>query len=204
MLYPAGTELEQGAELARARRFSYVGAVRGPDDLTIRTSCETGEGSLLMFRDSFGSALHADMAESFRTACFSRLNPYDLTLLDKEGADTLVVELVERNLSWLTEKAPVMPGPVRALDQTPAAGGGTASLCVSQDGAADGCVCYTGNLDCPAMDADSPVYLELDGAVYEALPAGEGENPFTLRAPAASRVRVLVRCGGTWTAATAG
>ena len=33
------------------------------------------------------------MAESFGTACFSRAMPYDLTLLQSERADTLIIEL---------------------------------------------------------------------------------------------------------------
>lgn len=195
MLYPAGNQTEAGLSLARDRTFSYVGTVRGADDMTIRTVCEGQSGSLLMFRDSFGNTLHLDMAESFAAACFSRAMPYDLTGLGQEQADTLVIEIVERNLAKLAAEPPVMPGPVRTL--TPPERTVSAQVQLeTEDSAVDDCVHYTGTIRCGQMDADSPVYLELDGTVYEAVPAGAGENAFSLYAPAAETVSVLISCGG--------
>ena len=193
MLCPAGTETEPGLALSRARTFSYVGAVHGPDDMTIRTICSGQTGRLLMFRDSFGNALHEDMAESFAAACFSRAMPYDLTLLEQEAADTLVIELVERNLSKLASQPPIMPGPVREL----AAPENTvpAQLTLAQkQSALDGCVQYTGTLSCDSMDDDSPVYVLLDGKAYEACPTQDG---FSLHAPAAQKIEVFVVVNGT-------
>ena len=48
------------------------------------------------------------------------------------------------------------------------------------------------------MDPDSPICLVLDGTVYEATPAGDGEYAFTLHGPAAETVELLIRCGGRW------
>jgi len=200
MLYPADTQTEQAAALARSRSFAYSGTVRGADDLTIRTQSDASDGSLLMFRDSFGNALHEDMAESFAAALFSRLMPYDLTLLEKQSADTLVIELVERNLARLAQDAPQMPAPVRTLEAAPVSADGTASLRAAQDGAVAGCVRYDGSVLCEKMDKDSEIFLMLDGTVYEAAPVGETENSFTLWAPAAVDAAVLVRCGGVWCA----
>ena len=133
-------------------------------------------GSLLMFRDSFGNSLYPFMADSFFEARFSRAMPYDLSLLDEFHSDTLVIELVERNIVWLTQRAPILSAPIRQIS-VPA---------VSNDAAAftftfpqtDGAVCCTGNLNC-TPDTDSPIWLVCDGAVYEATPAGSGELPFT-------------------------
>jgi len=200
MLYPADTRTEQAAALARSRSFAYSGTVRGADDLTICTQSAAGEGSLVMFRDSFGNALHEDMAESYAAALFSRLMPYDLTLLDGQNADTLVIELVERNLVRLAQDAPLMPAPVRTLGAVPASADGTASLRATQDSAVAGCVRYDGSVLCEKMDGNSEIFLMLDGTVYEAAPVGEMENSFTLWAPAAADAAVLVRCGGVWCA----
>ncbi len=197
MLYPASDDTEMGPVLARERTFSYKGNVRGPDDMTIRTTSDTGTGSLLMFRDSFGNTLHADLAESFSAACFSRAMPYDLTLLEKEQADTLIVEIVERNLIWLAQKAPLMEAPIRDLVIPAEAAAGSAAW-EAEDSKLENCKKYTGEVRCEEMDTDSPIYVALDGVVYEATPAGERDHSFTLYAPAAETVTVLVRCGGEW------
>lgn len=197
MLYPASKDTELGPVLNRERTFTYKGNVRGPDDMTIRTTSGTGSGSLLMFRDSFGNTLHADLAESFSAACFSRAMPYDLTLLEKEQADTLIIEIVERNLVWLAQKAPVMAAPVRELEIPTETAAGSA-VWETDDSKVENCKKYTGEVRCEEMDADSPIYVVLDGVVYEATLAGESDFSFTLHAPEAETVTVLVRCGGEW------
>jgi len=197
MLYPASQETEPGLRLQRQRRFSYVGTVRGADDMLIRTTCQGQEGSLVMFRDSFGNLLHEDLAESFGTACFSRAMPCDLTLLEQEQAHTLVLEIVERNLPDLAKKAPVMKAPVRELTLPVQ----TVSAKVTMETKPcklDGCVQYTGTVEASSMDEDSPIYLSLDGVVYEATPAGDTPFSFTLYAPEAQTADVLIRCGGVW------
>ena len=54
-----------------------------------------GSGALLAFRDSFGNALHADLAEAFQTAVFSRAMPYDLSLMQDARPNAVLVELVD-------------------------------------------------------------------------------------------------------------
>lgn len=112
MLYPASSRTEDGPALAHARSFSYADDFHAADDQRIRTS-SAASGTLLMFRDSFGNALHADLAEDFGVALFSRAMPYDLSLMDDVQPDTLIVELVERNLCWLCTRPPLLPAPVR-------------------------------------------------------------------------------------------
>lgn len=199
MLYPAGTDTENGLALSRQRSFSYSGMVHGADDMTIRTTSQTGSGSLLMFRDSFGNTLHEDLAESFSAACFSRAMPYDLTLLENEQADTLIIELVERNLVKLSRLAPVLPGAVRELD-TPQTDVSAQFSIRREQSPLSGCVCYTGTLICPQMDDDSPVYLCLDGTVYEACPTDGG---FSLHAPAAETVALYILVDGELVLCTA-
>ena len=197
MLYPASADTEMGPALARERSFAYKGSVRGPDDMTIRTTSETGTGSLLMFRDSFGNMLHADLAESFAAACFSRAMPYDLSLLEKEQADTLIVEIVERNLVWLAQKAPVMEAPMRELEIPTETAAGRATW-EADDSKRENCKKYTGTIRCEDMDPASLIYVVLDGVIYEATPAGESDSSFALHAPEAETVTVLVQCGGIW------
>lgn len=193
MLYPAGSSMDVQYYPEREWRFTYDRPIRSAEDQMIFTSCEGKAGSLLMFRDSFGNTLHPFMAESFGTAVFSRAMPYDLSLLDMQSCDTLLIEIVQRNIPWLCERAPVMQAPVVSLDipQTETATDATCRF--TQTG--ETVFCYTGNL--PQTDTDSPVYLLCDGTLYEASPAGEGENPYTAYLPVqAQTVQLLFTQGG--------
>lgn len=110
MLSPAGEELETdllyGGELA----FTYDVPIRSAENLTIMTT-GGGEGSLLMFRDSFGNLLYPYLADSFASALFSRATEYKLNLIGQREADCVIIELVERNIDYLLQNVPVMPAP---------------------------------------------------------------------------------------------
>ena len=98
MLYPTGTETEPDAAYDRPFSFSYVRPIRSPEDQFIQTENPNRSGSLLMFRDSFGNLLHSYLADAYGQAAFSRSMPYQMSLLDQTGADTVILEIVERNL----------------------------------------------------------------------------------------------------------
>jgi len=181
MLYPAGGEKDVQYYPAQGWSFTYDRPIRSAEDQLINTSCAGQSGSLLMFRDSFGNTLHTFMAESFGTASFSRAMPYDLSLLEEEGADTLVIEIVERNIGWLVQRAPILPAPIRQID-VPETCDDAIGFTLTYSQKSEGAYCCTGNLSC-APDTDSPIWLVCDGTVYEASPAGSGEQPFTAYLP---------------------
>jgi len=186
MAYPSGTHLEKDAVFNRPFTFTYDENFRSPEDLRIYTSNEGKPGNLVMFRDSFGNALHPFMAERFGKAFFSRAVPYDLTALEREGADTLVIELVERNLDTLVKSPPVMPAPLRTVTESPADGMGYAKVSFKDSDRIKGYVEISGNLICDGfmdIDDDSAIYMRFGDACYEATPSGEGDTPFTLYVP---------------------
>ena len=154
-----------------------------------------------MFRDSFGNTLYPFLADSFGQAVFSRSMPYQMSLLEESGADTVVVELVERNLNYLAKYAPIFPAPLRELTGTPPRGDAMARAAALEDGKLDGHIRLEGALSGPA-DADSPIYVQWGDALYEATPAGEaevGEFPFTLYVPGGrtpDHIRVLYLLDG--------
>lgn len=115
MLYPAAVDNELSPVYTGPLSFRYTeNSGTKPDSITIRT--ESGaEGSLLLYRDSFGNLLYPYLADSFRHAVFSRSNIYDLSGL--EGVSAVVIELVERNLTYLTKYIPVMPAPEQLLSE---------------------------------------------------------------------------------------
>lgn len=112
MIYPAeeakDTQIYNDYEFT----YTYTSRFRALDDITINTASESGEGGLLMFRDSFGEAILPYMAEQFAEAEFSRVVPYRLESAANGAADTVILEIVERNIPDLVEKAPVMAAPV--------------------------------------------------------------------------------------------
>ena len=176
MLYPTGTETDIQLYPAWEWRYTYDKPLRSVEDQRIDTTCEGADGSLFMFRDSFGNTLHSFMAESYAKACFSRAMPYQLSLPELTDADTLIIEIVERNIPWLTQRAPIMEAPKReimlAQEET------ACKVAVREVKSEYNLFCYTGNIE-EEMDADSPIYLICNGEAYEAAPAGEGFQPFT-------------------------
>lgn len=92
-------------------QYQYLGRFTSFDDTSIRTSCEGKTGNLLMFRDSFGEAILPFIAECFGTAEFSRTVPYRLDSIDNGNIDSVILEIVERNIPDLQKYAPLMPAP---------------------------------------------------------------------------------------------
>lgn len=180
MIYPAGTQTEQ--DPAYAFDYEYLGNFRSAEDITIRTENAGAQGSIYVYRDSFGINLHPFLAQAYGNACFSRSMPYHLNNVIVEQPDTLLVEIVERNLSWLIERAPELPAPERTLTET-AEDLGTSIVAQSAESSMENYVCLSGDLGTAAVDADSPIYILAGDDVYEATPSGEGAQPFTAYLP---------------------
>jgi len=163
MLYPASSRLDYEFAFQEPLAFAYARPIRDVDDLRIETASASQNGPLLMFRDSFGNALHSLMAESFSTARFSRAMPYDLSQIGEAGAQYVVVEMVERNLPLLAEAPFIFPAQEPA--ESPLEGESIPMQELKLDQA--GCielvpsgqyVKVTATIDA-ACDPDSPVYL---------------------------------------------
>ena len=101
MLYPTGKGRE--TELVYGPGFTYTTASdpRGGNAITIRTSSESGSGRLYCRRDSFGIALYPYLAEAFESAEFSRSSDWSVESFTGLGADTVILEIVERNIPTL-------------------------------------------------------------------------------------------------------
>lgn len=116
MLMPAWRRPDTQAYFNNVRGFSYKGNFRSTDDPIIETQGD-GEGSLLLFRDSFGVALYPLMAGDFAEAYISRVVPYRLDLLAAAPRDAVVIEIAERNLRNLLYESPVIPAPQRTAPE---------------------------------------------------------------------------------------
>lgn len=115
MIYPSDEPSDMQINYGIDFSYQYLGRFKGFDDITIKTTCEGADGDLLMYRDSYGEAILPFMAESFASAEFTRTVPYRGESILNGTADTVILEIVERNLGNLQKYAPMMPAPERDL-----------------------------------------------------------------------------------------
>lgn len=157
MLYPALTDPEEDFVYGGALDFAFTTSATRPDSIVLRTESGKG-GALLAYRDSFGNLLFPFLASSYGTAQFSRSTSYDLT----KEADYVLIELVERNLHYLTTNLPVMPAPVAEID-LPKQVSGTISVTAAKRG---DFLQVKGELS--GVDAGSPIFVVCGNTAYRA------------------------------------
>ena len=166
MLYPAGRVTETAS--AYGGEFSYVceSDPNGGNAITIKTACDGGIGGLMCWRDSFGIALYPYLAQSFAAATFSRSADYDLTLA--ESADTVIIELVERNLSNILSGEPTFPAPTRELPAAANAGLIAVDYDEAKSGTMAGYVRVSGELGADMLAPGGHLYIAAGDTAYEA------------------------------------
>lgn len=118
MIYPAEDAKDTQVYNDYEFTYSYSRTFRRLDDMIITTKCSGKDGSLKMFRDSYGEAILPYMAECFGSAEFSRFVPYDLYTV---SGGSVIIEIVERNLGDLQKYAPIMAAPEAKLSNISAA-----------------------------------------------------------------------------------
>lgn len=192
MLYPASSRTEAAPAPAEVRAFAYLGDVRGADDQRIETQADS-KGTLFMFRDSFGNALHADLAGQFSQAVFSRSMPYDLSQADT-APDVLIAEIAQRNLRWLAQRPPLLPAPQRQAPDWTLESQQEITVTVSES-SFEGLSCYQGSFP-ETPDENAPVFACADGAWYEACLTADG---FRFLAPEADHVQLVTTVRGVST-----
>lgn len=177
MVYPAARDTEPDIVPTDPPEYTFGSGGTRPDSITINTA-GAGEGTLLCYRDSFGNALFPYLAASFGSARFSRAPQYDLLLASELGADTVAVELVERNIGYLLDYPPVLFAPRRQLE-LPAPTAGEVRV-YADNASVSGYATVAAALPA-APDDDSPVYISNGDGVYEAVLTRDG---FTALLPA--------------------
>ncbi len=179
MLYPHGTDREPSYSYAPGFGFSYTSSFRDYDDMLITTTRADRDGSLLLFRDSSGRSLYPYLADSFGAAYISRSNSYRLDRIAEQNGTLVVCELAERTLDYLLKYPAVYEAPQRDAGVLTGADLVESEITVDASGTANPALQkLSGTL--PATATDSPVYVAVHGAVYEAIP---NEGSFTLWLP---------------------
>ena len=170
MLYPLAMTPEEEVYYDRQTTFAYVGEVVSNFDPKITTVNPVKEGSLVMFRDSFGNALLPFMADAYSSAYFSRGVPYQMSEVDEKNADTVIVERAERFLPEMAQSPPIMEGPecqVNVTEEDTVPAGAGAVQCEIQGNLEK----ITGCIEEKYLDIDSRIYIRLNhDKIYEAFP----------------------------------
>ena len=184
MLYPTWNKMDENVIYQKEHTYTYVNPVESVEDMYIATACEGKEGSVVMFRDSFGNALLPYVADEYGTGLFLKGMPLNVKQVELSGANTLIYEVVERNIPNIIAYLPVMDAPFRGEDISEL-GKGDAVIDVTAETSDKTTMEYEdkvqqlviyGQVDSDYVETDSDIYIKLtkpDGttAFYEATPA---------------------------------
>ncbi len=171
MLYVYGKDYDKDIVYDKSHYFRYERPIRSFEDNFINTVCENKEDRLYMFRDSFGNTLHPFLADEFGHSAFTRVLPFDLTRAKQDGANFVILEIVERNIERIITEGAVFPAPVRNTDtaKLKKANGKTE---ITDDGLIDGFIRLDGELDELPETYDN-IIVVLGGVSYQATPRGD-------------------------------
>ena len=168
MLYPALGLLDYQPLYDIEQQYHTGRTIRSFMELNIETENEAGTKNLLMFRDSFASALIPIMSNEFKTAIYSRATPYDYRLMQKD-TDAVILQIAERNLSDLLYNAPLMPAPVISLEEQ-LAPADINTLIVTEDEGDYVRICGVALTRNYSPDENYDIYLEIDKKIYVPFP----------------------------------
>lgn len=169
MLYSVAVQPEDNVYYDRIPIYAFVNDAEDVEADWIETINPNGQGSLLMYRDSFGNSMLPFLANEFEHGYFSRLIPYNLGNLDQYQPEYVIVERVERRLSFFAEQPPVMEGPIRVLENMTAAATDT-TVSVRENGS---WYVIEGTLDSNYAQKDTGIYVSVrtdsgEAVTYEA------------------------------------
>ena len=159
MIYPSGGEAEYNDYYGAEERYRYTSDTASVEDPRITTENPDADGSLYMYRDSFGNALLPFFASAYGEATFTKAFPMLLENdLSAVKPDVFIMELVERNIDWLITRPPVMPSPRLSGYQLSGQGGAEAQLTAEPCMYSKAYVQFSGTID-SALLADDDVIL---------------------------------------------
>lgn len=203
MLYPCGTRRERDRVPVNAFCFETASPTNGGKALKIESENLNGKGRLICWRDSFGNALYPYLAESFSQALFLRESTYDLTRLEPGSADTVIIELVERNIDWLIRYVPVLPAPKRNVAYSSEGPSIDAEISDGSENSHEGLSHIEIVLGKEMYDFGSPAYISCGESVFEAWVSytDKGEAALSAWVPTAEAADVgaVCSCSGVLT-----
>lgn len=98
MLHPYSLNVESSPIYDIPESYNFATATRSVEEAYIQTYNENKIDSLYMFRDSFGNNLIDYFSNSYRYCTYDKYVPYDFSKAIAMKPDTIILEIVERNL----------------------------------------------------------------------------------------------------------
>ncbi len=158
MLYPYDTKLEEDLVYQRVEGYTVVNEITDYMDSFIETSNSNKQGTLLMYRDSFGELIVPFLAEDFNLGYFSMNTPYYIEETKYRLPNYVIIEIVERNLRNLIEQAPILETlPVENI--TSEVTDSESTLTVKKDGSF---FAVEGQIDEGLVAEDMKLYLQVE------------------------------------------
>lgn len=112
MLYSDFAEPETDYKYRETFPYATINPESTVEDDIVETINPSAEGSLLIYRDSFGNSLLPYLASEFESGYFSKVVPFKVTEdIDNTDADVVIAEKVERHLPTLAQVVPKMEAP---------------------------------------------------------------------------------------------
>ena len=188
MLYPLASTADDEIYYDKETTYATVEEIQSNFDPRITTVNPVKEGSLVMYRDSFGNALLPYMADAYANAYFSRGIPYQLMDVETHSADTVIIERAERFLPEMSQFPPVLAAKEISLTENEEFQGsdGAVDVKIKPQGMT---AQLSGRIKEGLLNTDFRIYLKVNGSVYEAFPmdvkVGENldDNGFCLYLP---------------------
>ncbi len=166
MVFPLTAQPEWNYDYEYDSTFKYV-TDDGSDEVDVEdawivTENPEGEGSLLMFRDSFGNTLLPLMANTFDQGYFSRGVPYSIQFyMETYEPETVICEKVERNIDEFCLDPPVMQSMEQSVDEVALTVEDETTCTVEEAEADTSFWCISGVLDESGVDDETTVLIRL-------------------------------------------
>ena len=213
MLYPASEEAEYNEYYGAEDFYSYTTDTKSVEDTLIKTANPNARGTLYMYRDSFGNALVPFFASAYGSAVFTKAFPMNIAAdFAANKPDTFVMELVERNLSWLLTMPPMLPASELSYYRSAGMLQGKAEFTVNPCEYAAEYTQISGTLNGVTLDSRAEYYVSVNDRVYEAYShKTESSDGFLVYLPsadypaeAALDIKLIVKNNGEYFEITGG
>ncbi len=183
MLYPMTAKPEWNYYYQIEDNFEYVTDTQSVEDAWIETKSNSSNGTLLMFRDSFGNTLLPFFAREFSNAYFSKGVPYLLeSYIEQCNPDYIIVEKVERNIDEFAIDPPVITfeADYKISDSPESSDNATISV-AEYEGNTDYLI-ISGNIDDNCMKPASDIYVQVGDKLYTAFSTSNenGDNGYRM------------------------
>lgn len=188
MLYVSKVTYDSQLTPIRTFGYQYVSKQKNVEANHIETYNKDGDGSAIIYRDSFGNTLIPFFAENFKECSFSKITPYNMMDVINNNPDITIIELVERNIPNFAKAAPVMTAPEAELEEEGYIVSSTKPLYTSNFEITEAGTHIYGTVDESILGDSYKVYACIDDGngnvkMYEAFPIyeqllldGEDEN----------------------------